>query len=156
MIQNDLMNPELLHAIQNPETDEILEHFGVKGMKWGFRKFRSNRRQQAERRKASKKASATWTKKYHNRHVMTSKDLREATNRLRLENDFAEQVKRSKQLGGNNKPFGNKVKKAAAVVGTTVAGAALKTFTNDIMKNKPENYSAFTKQVMAIGNKLKK
>ena len=79
-------------------SSDFIEHFGVKGMKWGFRKRRNAKASARRRAKNSAKTHAKWKKKYQNRSSMTDKDIRRATERLRLENDFAEQIKRSKQV----------------------------------------------------------
>lgn len=70
-----------------------LEHFGIPGMKWGVR--RQRRKEAKLLKKASKARAKEWNKKYMNRSQMSDEDIRKATARLRLENDFAEQVKRS-------------------------------------------------------------
>lgn len=79
-------------------SSDVIEHFGIKGMKWGFRKSRSSKTISKRRAKNSAKTSAKWKKKYQNRASMSDKDIRRATERLRLENDFAEQIKRSAQV----------------------------------------------------------
>lgn len=79
-------------------SSDVIEHFGIKGMKWGFRKSRSSKTRAKRRAKNSAKTSAKWKKKYQNRSSMSDKDIRRATERLRLENDFAEQIKRSAQV----------------------------------------------------------
>lgn len=79
-------------------SSDFIEHFGVKGMKWGFRKHRNAKASARRRAKNSAKTHAKWKKKYQNRSSMTDKDIRRATERLRLENDFAEQIKRSRQV----------------------------------------------------------
>lgn len=149
MIQNELMNPELLHAIKENKTDDILEHYGVKGMRWGIRKNRSERSKLRRLKKASRKAGAAWNKKYHSRHMMTSHDLREATNRLRLENDFAEQVQRSNRLSnsGGQKSFGSFGKETGKLISDT----AVKTITKDLLTKNPKNYSPLTKNLASLG-----
>lgn len=79
-------------------SSDFIEHFGIKGMKWGFRKQRISKVKARRRAKNSAKTSAKWKKKYQNRASMSDKDIRRATERLRLENDFAEQIKRSSQV----------------------------------------------------------
>lgn len=88
--QNELVSIE--------SSSDVIEHFGIKGMKWGFRKQRSSKGAARRRAKNSARTTAKWKKKYQNRASMTDKDIRKATERLRLENDFAEQVKRSAQV----------------------------------------------------------
>lgn len=79
-------------------SSDFIEHFGIKGMKWGFRKQRISKVKARRRAKNSDKTSAKWKKKYQNRASMSDKDIRKATERLRLENDFAEQIKRNAQV----------------------------------------------------------
>ena len=81
---------------------DTLEHFGVKGMKWGRRKNVAKSARKAAK-KASITTSAKWKKKYNYRSSMSDDDLKRATQRIRLENDFAEQVSRSSKYGGKKK-----------------------------------------------------
>ena len=158
MIQNDLMNPELLHAIKDHESDDIIEHFGIKGMKWGFRKNRSERARVRSARKASKAARKAWNMRYHNRHKMTSTDLRKATERLRMENDFAEQVKRANHIAETRKPSHNRggfVKALGQAATNSVIDTGIKTFTRDLMMQPDKNeYTPFTKKLLSEGAKL--
>lgn len=81
---------------------DTLEHFGVKGMKWGRKKAVAKSARKAAK-KASKTTYAKWKKKYDYRSSMSDDDLKRATQRIRLENDFAEQVSRSSKYGGKKK-----------------------------------------------------
>lgn len=108
--QNDLVSVD--------SSSDFIEHFGIKGMKWGFRKRRSAKSIARRRAKNSAKTSAKWKKKYQNRASMSDKDIRKATERLRLENDFAEQIKRSAQVTmkpAKNSGFFRDVAKTVAV-----------------------------------------
>ena len=81
---------------------DTLEHFGVKGMKWGRRKAVAKSAKKAAK-KASKTTSAKWKNKYDYRSSMSDDNLKKATQRLRLENDFAEQVTRSSKYSSKKK-----------------------------------------------------
>lgn len=148
----------LLRAIDDIQ-DNSVEHHGVKGMKWGVRKWYSNSKFGKSRRakKERKQALAAWNNKYSNMYKMNSKDLEKATRRLRLENDFAEQMKRSnaintKKRGGGVTALGKAVGKSVL---NSVVDSGVKTLTNDLMKNKPKNYSPFTNEVIGAAKKLK-
>ena len=74
--------------------NDILEHFGVKGMKWGKRRAEARMAKKA-RKKAEKQSIKTgeeWDVKYKKRSDMTDDEVAAATKRLRLENEFANQV----------------------------------------------------------------
>lgn len=152
-------NHKLLQAIDDIQ-EASFEHHGVKGMKWGVRKWYSNTKFGRSRRakKEQKAALAAWQHKYGNMHKMTSKDLEKATRRLRLENDFAEQYKRSNAI--NAKKRGNAVTKFGTAVGKSVLNSVVdfgvKTLTNDLMRNKPDDYSPFTVDALNAARKLKK
>ena len=151
-------NHKLLQAIDDIQEDSF-EHHGVKGMKWGVRKWYSNTKLGRSRRakKEQKAALVAWQHKYGNMHKMTSKDLEKATRRLRLENDFAEQMKRSNAI--NAKKRGNAVTAFGTAVGksvlNSVVDSGVKTLTNDLMRNKPKNYSPFTNAAISAAKKLK-
>lgn len=88
---------------------DTLEHFGVKGMKWGRRKAVAKSAKKAAK-KASKTTSAKWKKKYDYRSSMSDDDINKATKRLKLENDFAEQVSRSSKYIKKKRGIGDIVK----------------------------------------------
>lgn len=144
----------LLRAIDDIQ-DNSVEHHGVKGMKWGVRKWYSNSKFGKSRRakKERKQALAAWNNKYSNMYKMNSKDLEKATRRLRLENDFAEQMKRSNAI--NAKKRGGGVTALGKSVLNSVVDSGVKTLTNDLIKNKSKNYSPFTNEVLGAAKKLK-
>lgn len=99
---------EVLHAVQSGSSEEIIEHFGVKGMKWGFRRVRERLARQKQRKvdaKVSKARTSQWKHKYAQRASISDRDLKRAVERLRLENDLAEQVKRTTKI--HEKPKNN-------------------------------------------------
>ncbi len=77
--------------------NDTLEHYGMKGMKWGKRRAEAKMAKKA-RKKAEKQSIKTgeeWDVKYKKRSDMTDDEIEAATKRLRLENEFANQVAKS-------------------------------------------------------------
>ena len=80
--------------------NDTLEHFGVKGMRWGQRRAAARMAKKA-RKKAEKQSIKTgeeWDVKYKKRSGMTDDEIEAATKRLRLENEFANQVEKSSKV----------------------------------------------------------
>ena len=77
--------------------NDTLEHFGVKGMKWRKRKAEARMAKKARKKaeKQSIKTNEEWDVKYKKRSDMTDDEISAATKRLRLENEFANQVAQS-------------------------------------------------------------
>lgn len=156
---NDV-DKDLLHAIQTGSSDDVLEHFGIKGMKWGFRRgpSKSPRFKARMARKESKAARKAWNMKYHKRHSMTESELQAATRRLMLENNFAEQVRRANQIADTRKPkkeHGKFAKDLGRSVANSVIDTGVKTVVGDLMKNKSNKYSPVTNTVLGEIGKLR-
>lgn len=80
--------------------NDTLEHYGVKGMKWRKRRAEARMAKKA-RKKAEKQSIKTgedWDVKYKKRSDMTDDEIAAATKRLRLENEFANQVEKSSEV----------------------------------------------------------
>lgn len=83
-------------------TPEKLQHHGVKGMKWGVTKsrvrsavtnYKEKKASSAPKEKsvstlASKRREQNWKKEYKNREKLTTDELKEKVERLRLETEF--------------------------------------------------------------------
>lgn len=156
---NDV-DQDLLRAIQTGSSDDVLEHFGIKGMKWGFRRgpSKSPRFKARMARKESKAARKAWNMKYHKRHSMTESELQAATRRLMLENNFAEQVRRANQIADTRKPkkeHGKFAKDLGRSVANSVIDTGVKTVVGDLMKNKSNKYSPVTNTVLGEIGKLR-
>ena len=80
--------------------NDTLEHFGVKGMRWGQRRAAARMAKKARKKaeKQSKKTNEEWDVKYKKRSDMTDDEIAAATKRLRLENEFANQVEKSSKV----------------------------------------------------------
>ena len=76
--------------------NDTLEHYGVKGMKWRKRRAEAIMAKKARKKaeKQSIKTNEEWNVKYKKRSDMTDDEIKEATKRLRLENEFANQVEK--------------------------------------------------------------
>ena len=135
---------EVLHAVQSGSSEEIIEHFGVKGMKWGFRRVRSRlaaRKQRKLDKRTNKSRNRKWVHKYANRSTMSDKDLQRAVNRLRLENDLAEQVTRTARIHqkpNNGNSFAKDVGRALVVDGVKDARHIVTKEGISYIKNNPD------------------
>lgn len=112
------MNDTLLSVAKSLPSD--LEHYGVKGMKWGVRKSTKPSSKRAKRKaakKASHKTSAKWNKKYQYRESLSDKDLERAVRRLQLENQFAREVSTSNAMQPKSLKY--RVKSSVAKGGDT-------------------------------------
>jgi len=152
MMQSDVI-------IGTDTSDDIIQHFGIKGMKWGFRRSRkpSTRRLKRE----AKKAQKAWDRKYLSRHTMTTTDLQKATQRLKAENNFAEQVYRSRNImnGGNNNnnkgnnksnPLTEVVKSIGNDIIRDQAKTGYKVIQDKVKDHLPEYTKATTKAARAL------
>ena len=80
--------------------NDTLEHYGVTGMKWRKRRAEARMAKKA-RKKAEKQSIKTgeeWDVTYKKRSDMTDDEIAAATKRLKLENEFANQVAQSSKV----------------------------------------------------------
>ena len=110
------MRHESLYNRKRFTMNDTLEHFGIKGMKWGKRRAAARMAKKAKKKaeKQSRKTVDEWDTKYKKRSDMTDDEIAAATKRIRLENEFAEQLSRSSKYTGVKKNgFGESVKNVA-------------------------------------------
>ena len=98
--------------------NDTLEHYGVKGMKWRKRRAEARMAKKAKKKadKQSRKTVDEWDTKYKKRSDMTDDEIAAATKRIRLENEFAEQLSRSSTHTGvkvKKNEFGESVRNIA-------------------------------------------
>lgn len=94
------------------DLDDILQHYGVKGMKWGVIRSKASSvgksvksatkstakavKTRMEEEAKSSKRETSWKKKLSTIHDMDNKELQSTLNRVRLENDFKRLAKDQK------------------------------------------------------------
>lgn len=118
--------------------DNELYHYGVKGMKWGVRRYQNKDGSRTAAGKARDKANANSTIKTQrkndlkNRRILSDRDLNEKINRLKLEKQFKDLTEADIKPGRTAvknflKSTGGKVVTSAAVGALAYAGHAAMT-----------------------------
>ena len=105
-------------AHSNQELDDILQHYGVKGMKWGVRRNREKSKSLQKQYKEmedskspgrvkqtldSMKRERQWKKSLNNLDNMSNSEINKLANRIRLENDLKRLSKNSKAATRDDK-----------------------------------------------------
>lgn len=105
-------------AHSNQELDNILQHFGVKGMKWGVRRNREKSKSLKKQYKETEdskspgrvkqtldsiKRERQWKKSLDNLDGMSNAEINKLANRIRLENDLKRLSKNSKAATRDDK-----------------------------------------------------
>lgn len=88
------------------ELDDIIQHFGVKGMKWGVRKDRTqggNSKVTIKERAGSLKRERQWSKVLKEADNMSNEQLNAVAKRVGLENDLKRLTKESKMATKQDK-----------------------------------------------------
>jgi len=142
--------------------DELYHH-GIKGQKWGIRRFQPYSKGQKKGKEVGKAAKgkslkeknatviADRTKALANRRHLSDDELRKRINRLRLEEDFKNLSKRDISKGKSEvrKAISNKFTMAAATVAT---GAAIYAIRQAILR-KPPTAEGFVNATLPLGKK---
>lgn len=118
-------------------TDDFLEHYGVKGMRWGVRKDRGSRMgSSAEPRVTRRERKEINLRRYASarRRVLSDKDLDQFISRLEKEKKLKSLVKADLSPG---KAAAQELMKNAGtkIAGTVLAGAGMYTIRGALTKN---------------------
>ena len=120
-------------TIQHMSMEEIIEHAGVKGMKWGVKKSVSTSvgkaKQKIATNKASSKREKSWQGQYKKRGSMSNAQLKTKIERLRLENEF------NRLATEANPPRIKKAKMYMDIVSKLAVSSTGKTLAKKIAKN---------------------
>src|SRR5699024_10405271 len=81
----------------NDVEEFYLQHYGVKGMKWGVRKSTSRVKNRVKREVGSFKRERSQLKVDPSK--MTDSELKKTLNRNRLENQFKTEVRKTSKIG---------------------------------------------------------
>lgn len=101
---NDRMELAMTTIPQGSDLVDVLEHYGVKGMKWGQRKKRTRQTEPNSDDANRVGAVKTRVKTQKTTSILTTAELKDAIERMRLEQDF------SKLSGGIDKTRTQKTK----------------------------------------------
>ena len=100
-------NPnEVVEHLLDETGGDSLEHYGVKGMKWGIRKDRSSKSSGTKKKssrseaRTKKKRAAAATKAASNPKNMTNEELRRRNERMRLEQEYKRLKKQGRPSSG--------------------------------------------------------
>ena len=110
--------------------DEI-QHYGVKGMKWGVRKAVQKYKVRRSLKKQSAKRERSWKTEYQKRGSMSNADLKKKVERLRLENEFA---KLAGEASKGQKAMAKKVIKSVSNQTIKQASPAIVTIVKTVIK----------------------
>lgn len=115
-------------------VDDVLAHYGVKGMKWGVRKSRKGKPSPASE-DATKAAGHRKTVKTSGTKALSNKELQELVTRMNLEAQYSTLTRNSGNVAKIEK--GLKVAKTLTAAGTlavTIGKAATSPTTKRIVK----------------------
>lgn len=150
---NELKLYEYEYNSSTSIDDIFIEHFGVKGMKWGVRKDRkksgSNRRRKRNSKKAVNKEEALIKRDLEyvskNRNQFSTREINDLLNRINTEQRLNSMYKGSKPSAKVKKVLRSRAFKVALGVGITAVVLAGATFYRDMYKGFKKPDGTFVK-----------
>lgn len=150
-------------------TEDYICHYGIKGQRWGVRRFQPYSKGQKKGKTVGKASRASKRQRkeeaiisdrqqaLQNRRHLSDNELRRRINRLRMEEDFKSLSKRDLDTGRkrSSKVLSAIGNKATAVVAAAVTGAAIYAIRQAILR-KPGTAEGFVNAVLPLGGKKKK
>lgn len=148
------------------ELDEVLLHFGKKGMKWGQRKSKSSKGQNGSKKSKepgtikkewdSLKRERQWNRVLENAHKMSTKDINKTVSRIRMENDLKQLSRKNVGSSKDKQDYINRAKMSDQVIARKVNRLRAKDNLDRTIREATKGQREFGKQVVSEVAKIMK